>query len=218
MQTSKNRVKNYFNKKAQEFDDIYSGQKNVIGRFFDKKLRWDMEKRFERALEECGEVAGKTIIDIGCGSGRFMKALQEKKPKLILGVDFAPQMIHLAQKILNENTPDSPCKFVIGDFSQMHFKRPFDIALAIGLFDYISESLPILKKIHQVTTEKLIATFPRKRTLRARIRKLRLKLYSCPVNFFTVDQVERLIEKAGFSQISREIFGQLIFVVAKKSG
>lgn len=212
----KDPVKNHFNKKAQAFDSIYSGEKSVIGNCLDKKLRWDMEKRFRRTLEECRDVTGKTIIDIGCGSGRYMEALQKKNPKMILGLDFAPNMISLAQKIMNKKKPGSPCRFVIGDFDQMQFKTNFDIALAIGLFDYIADPYPLLSKIAKLTNEKFIATFPRKGTLRSRLRRLRLKLQSCPVNFFTVDQVQHLIKKAGFFQMKYEIFGQLIFIVAEK--
>ena len=214
---SKDQVKKHFNKKAQAFDSIYSGEKNIFGRFLDKKLRWDMEKRLQRTLEECGNVAGKTIIDIGCGSGRLMEALQKKNPKMILGIDFAPNMIFMAKKNLNKNNPDIPCRFLVGDFSQMHFKNSFDISLAIGFFDYISDPFPFLLKIAQITKEKFIATFPRKDTLRSKLRKLRLQFQSCPVNFFTVDQVRHLIKKAGFSQIQYETFGQLIFITAKRS-
>ena len=213
---SKDQVKKHFNKKAQAFDSIYSGEKNIFWRFLDKKLRWDMEKRLQRTLEECGDVTGKTIIDIGCGSGRFMKALQKKRPKMILGIDFAPNMIIMAQKILNKNNPGSPCRFVIGDFDQMQFKSNFDIALAIGLFDYIADPSPLLSKIARITDGKFIATFPRAGTLRSTLRRLRLKLQSCPVNFFTIDKVNHLIKKAGFSQMKYEIFGQLIFITAEK--
>lgn len=208
-------VKEHFDKTAQEFDSIYTGEKSAFGRLLDRMFRWDMEKRFDRTIEECGDIEGKTIIDIGCGSGRFMEILQERRPDLILGVDFAPRMLALAQKILQRKMTDSPCRFVAGDFNQMHFRTSFDITLAIGLFDYISDPLEMLKRIRLVTDEKLIATFPRKGTLRARIRKVRLGLRACPVYFFTPEEVVKLLERAGFSTIQSEIFGQLIFITAK---
>lgn len=209
-------VQKHFDRKADDFDSIYTGRKSAIGRFLDRKLRWDMEKRFQRTIEECGDVSGKTIIDVGCGSGRFMQPLQEKNPKLILGVDFAPTMLVIARKILREKMPDSPCEFVVGDFNELEFKTNFDITLAIGLFDYIADPLPMLKKMCRITDEKLIATFPIKGTLRARIRKLRLSLYSCPVFFFSPDEVVKMLESAGFIDIKWEIFGQLIFATAAR--
>jgi ubiquinone/menaquinone biosynthesis C-methylase UbiE len=211
---SKDLVQVHFDRTAETFDSIYTGRKSAFSRFLDKKLRWDMEKRFERTIEECGEVNGKTIIDVGCGSGRFMEALQVKHPGLILGLDFAPTMLSLAQKILFEKMPDSPCRFVVGDYNQVNFKQNFDITLAIGLFDYIAEPLPMLKKMRQTTDQKLIATFPRKGTLRAILRNIRLSLHNCPVFFFTPDEVNGLLKNAGFTEIKQEIFGQLIFITA----
>jgi len=68
----------------------------------------------------------------------------------------------------------------------------------IGLFDYVAEPLPFLRKMCQVTRRKVVATFPLKWTWRAPVRKVRLALRGCPVYFFTKPQVERLMADAGF--------------------
>ncbi|NQS98614.1 MAG: methyltransferase domain-containing protein [candidate division Zixibacteria bacterium] len=208
-------VQKHFHKKADDFDSIYTGQKSGIARLLDKWFRWDMEKRFQRTIEECGDVSGKTIIDVGCGSGRFMEVLQGKNPSLILGLDFVPNMLIIARKILSEQMADNPCELATGDFNRMEFRKPFDITLAIGLFDYIAEPLQMLKKMRHVTREKLIATFPRAGTLRSAIRKVRLSLYKCPVYFFKPEQVRSMMEEAGFTDIQLEAFGQLIFATGK---
>ena len=97
----------------------------------------------------------------------------------------------------------------------MEFKRKFEITLAIGLFDYIYDPLSMLKKMRSITSEKLIATFPRSGTVRAAVRKVRLTLYKCPVFFFSPQGVKRLLSEAGFGDIRLEIFGQLIFITCK---
>jgi len=211
----KDLVQKHFNATAEQFDNIYLGNKGLISRYLDKKLRWDMEKRFQRTIEECGNVEGKKIIDIGCGSGRFMEALHRKGPALILGVDFAPNMIEIAHNILHSQMPETPCKLVVGDFNRMEFEETFDIAIGIGLFDYIADPLTMLKKIRKVTSGRLIASFPLKGTFRAFIRKIRLSLYRCPVYFFSVDEVRNLLKNADFHQVKCETFGQLIFVAAE---
>ncbi len=210
-----NLVSKHFNKTAKEFDSIYTGEKSRFSRILDRWFRWDMDERFCRVIEECGDVEGKTIIDVGCGSGRFIEQLQMKHPKLILGVDFAPNMLAIARMILHNRMKDSPTLLVAGDFNQMYFKINFDITLAIGLFDYIADPLPTLCKMREVTSEKLIATFPIRGTLRAHIRKIRLGLRRCPVCFFTLEQAHNLLKTAGFTNIESDIFGQLIFVTAK---
>jgi len=212
---NKDLVQVHFDKTAKEFDSIYTGEKSKFGRFLDRKLRWDMEKRFERTIQECGDIKGKSIIDIGCGSGRFMEILQTGYPDLILGVDFAPNMLLIAQNILHAKMTDSPSKFVVGDFNKMAFKSGFDITLAIGLFDYIEDPLDMLNKMRTVTKEKLIATFPRSGTLRSVIRKVRLGVRGCPVYYFSEDQVKKLLLDSGFTIMKFEVFGQLIFITAK---
>ena len=215
MKNSADLVREHFEKRSKEFDSIYSGKKGRVGRFLDDKLRWDMKKRLERTLEECRDAGGKTIIDIGCGSGRFMESLQNNHPRLILGIDFAPRMIFSAQANVNPDQPDAPCRFVVGDFNQMQFKTPFDISLAIGLFDYVEHPLSMLQRIRAATRDKMIASFPREGTLRSQLRKWRLSYYSCPVYFYSTERVKDLLEEAGFSDIKQETFGQLIFVVAR---
>lgn len=215
MKNPKDTVREYFDKKSEDFDSIYSGNKNFIGRYLDKKLRWDMEERLQKTIRECQNILNKTIIDIGCGSGRFIEALQVKSPKLLVGIDYAPNMISIAKKRTESKKSFSNPILIIGDFKQLHFKSVFDIVLGIGLFDYVEEPLPILVKMRGITKEKIITTFPRKGTFRAFIRRIRLRLNSCPVYFYSLPQVEHLIEEAGFSIETREIFGQLIFITAK---
>lgn len=210
---SQDKIKVHFIKNAKRFDRIYTEEKSALGRFLDRKLRWDMKERFERTLEECGDITGKTIIDIGCGTGRYMEALLEGNPKLILGVDFASEMISEAQKNIEEKASGSLCKFVVGDFNQISFEDKYDISLAIGIFDYVEEPLPMLKKIRMITKEKLIASFPREGTLRAKLRRWRYKFLSCPVYFFSEREVKHFLDEAGFTDPKLEIIGQIIFVV-----
>lgn len=208
-------VQTHFDKKSQDFDNIYTGKKSAWGKFLDKMLRWDMETRFKRTIEECGDVTGKTILDVGCGSGRFMLPLHRKNPKLITGLDFAPQMLEIAERLLKEDFPETPAKLIEGGYGDIDFEEPFDIIIAIGLFDYIDDVLPMLKKMRKETKEKLIASFPISGTSRAFIRKIRLGVYNCPVYFFSEDQVRNLLTQADFADIELEKFGQLIFVTAK---
>ena len=91
------------------------------------------------------------------------------------------------------------------------FDREFDVTLAIGLFDYVADCVPFLKKMQRLSRRKVVATFPRKWTWRAPVRKVRLALRGCPVYFFTRPQVERLMSdvplrarlaQAGYDKIS----------------
>ena len=60
---------------AQDFDAIYTGQgKSGFSRTLDRVFRKDIYQRFDWVMEKTGDVRGKSICDIGCGSGRNRSA------------------------------------------------------------------------------------------------------------------------------------------------
>ena len=66
-------VARFWNAIADEFDSIYTGaNKSVFSRFLDRYFRKDIYERFDWVMQKCADVRGKTICDIGCGSGRFV--------------------------------------------------------------------------------------------------------------------------------------------------
>lgn len=206
------KVKTHFHETAEGFDAIYSGQKGPLARWLDKKLRWDMYERFRRTVAECDE-PGLAVLDVGCGSGRFGVAVAKAGASEVVGLDFAENMLALARRLAEQEGVAERCEFVNADFMEQKFDRAFDVILAIGLFDYVADSLPFLKKMRRLARRKVVATFPRKWTWRAPIRKVRLTLHGCPVYFFTRGQLDGLMGEAGFPRYTIETIGKIHFVV-----
>lgn len=50
-------------------------------------------------LEACGDVEGLSILDCGCGEGRFCRMLVERGAKYVLGLDLCELMIEAAQEL-----------------------------------------------------------------------------------------------------------------------
>jgi demethylmenaquinone methyltransferase/2-methoxy-6-polyprenyl-1,4-benzoquinol methylase len=207
-------VRDHFHRTAAEFDSIYSGEKSVLGRMLDRWLRWDMYERFRMTIDECQSIEGKRVLDIGTGSGRFLFPLVERNPEKLVGIDIAPGMIDLAKSLAREQGVESKVEFILGDFQTHQFEQPFHISIAVGVFDYIKVPLPLARKIREVTTEKAIMTFPNRSTIRAPIRKIRLSLRGCPVYFYNLKDVDRLIKDAGFSHYQTRQIGNIFFTVA----
>jgi 2-polyprenyl-3-methyl-5-hydroxy-6-metoxy-1,4-benzoquinol methylase len=203
-------IAKYWNDIAYDFDAIYTGNKGPIGRSLDRWLRRDIYQRYEWVMKEAGpaDLRGMKICDIGCGSGRFVASLA-KRGAQVTGVDFAPDMLKLSAELVEKEGVADRCKFVLSDALNWKTDEKFDLVIAIGFWDYVGDPLPTLKVIRSLTKTTFLSAWPRAGTLRAGIRKVRLKADGCPVYFFTLPQVEDYLQRAGFRVESREILGQL---------
>lgn len=207
-------IANYWDRIAPQFDAIYSGKKNPIARSLDRWLRRDIYQRFDWVMRKAGDARNLTVCDVGCGSGRFVAALAERGAR-VTGLDFAPQMLDLARDLVKQAGVADKCNFVLSDILDWKTNDKFDLVLAIGFWDYVADPLERLRVIRGITRDRFLSAWPRAGTMRAAIRKRRLKVAGCPVYFWTHEQVEDYLTKAGFSLTSSEIYGQLFCVESR---
>jgi cyclopropane fatty-acyl-phospholipid synthase-like methyltransferase len=201
------KVLEYFQTTATRFASIYESPRLV-----DRIFRWDMYERFRRTLEECAPVGGRSVLDIGCGSGQYAAALAASGAGEVVGLDFATNLLQIAMANARRAGVTEQCRFITGDFLTYPFERPFDYVIAVGFFDYVREPLPFLRRAREVTREKFIATFPRLLTWRAPLRKVRLTLAGCPVFFYTRRRIAASMRQAGFDVAKIERCGKIYFV------
>jgi len=201
-------IAEYWNNIAPQFDAIYTGDKNPVGRALDRWLRRDIYQRFEWVMSEAGDARGMKICDVGCGSGRFVASLA-KRGAQVTGVDFAPEMLRLGAQLAEKEGVADRCKFVLNDVLDWKTQEQFDLVIAIGFWDYVADPLPRLKVIRGLTKTTFLSAWPRAGTVRAAVRTVRLRAAGCPVYFFSLPQVEDYLQRAGFRVESHEILGQL---------
>ncbi|MBN3038757.1 MAG: class I SAM-dependent methyltransferase [Candidatus Omnitrophica bacterium] len=169
-----------------------------------------MYKRFELTLKECSSPKVKTILDVGCGSGRYSVALA-KVGADVTGIDFSENMLAIARELARINDVSQMCKFIKADFLAYGFKDKFDICLAIGVLEYFKDPQPLLQKMASITKDKIVLSLPVKWMLRSGIRKIRLALKNYPVYFYTRGQIENMLQKCGLNdyrikQVDRDYF------------
>lgn len=210
-------VARFWNDIASDFDAIYTGkEKSPIARALDRYFRKDIYQRFDWVMEKSGDVKGKRICDIGCGSGRFVTEFAKRGAAHVTGVDVAPEMLKLAQNLVTQDGVADVCDFVHTDVLNWKTDQKYDTTIAIGFWDYIMEPPQRLRNIRKITNKQFLSAWPRFWTWRMPVRKVRLQyIQGCPVYFFRKPQVYKMIEEAGFRVESCEVVGKLYCVDAR---
>jgi SAM-dependent methyltransferase len=211
------RVSQFWNDIAKDFDAIYTGHKGGFGRALDSWLRKDMFLRFDWVMRKAGDVKGRRICDIGCGSGRYVAAFAKNGATEVVGIDVAPEMLKLARQVMTAAGVAQRCRFHLMDVIDWRSDEKFDTTIAIGFWDYIADPLSRLRIIRGITRGRFLSAWPRFGTWRMPLRKLRLSAQGCPVYFYRRSRVDELLRQSGFRAVSWETIGQLHCVEAVTS-
>ena len=204
----------FWNNEADAFQSIYTHRKSRFANTLDQIFRKDMYERFTFTIKNCEPIRGRTFLDVGCGNALYSLELARKGAAKVVGIDISEVMIGLCkQSSENENLTDI-CTFIQTDLLDYKPESTFDVSFGIGLFDYISDPLPVLKRMREVSTDKAIMAFPRLWTWRAPVRKVRLARKGCDVFFYSKAKIEKLLRDAGFSRQEIVKVGKLYCVVA----
>ncbi len=194
-------IKEYFQKYAENFDSLYSKNRNIFLRLLDALFRRDIHQRFVLTLRELGDLSGRSVLDVGCGSGRYCVALAKKNALLVMGLDLSENMLKLAQDLASRSGVGGTCRFIKSDFEDFSSPEKFDLSLAIGVFDYVREPDKFLRKLKALTKTKIIASFPRSLFFRTLQRKMRYQGKGCPVFFYDKNKIIELFTACDLENI-----------------
>jgi 2-polyprenyl-3-methyl-5-hydroxy-6-metoxy-1,4-benzoquinol methylase len=194
------RTQRYFDRTASQFDSIYhEGQ--PLARAFNRTFRKAIYERFAITFAESEPVAGKTILDVGCGSGRYAVEFARRGAARIVGLDYAGGMLSLARSYAKAAGVADRCEFMDGDFTSFSLGERFDVVTAIGVFDYQDKPVEFLRRMLEHCRGRVIATFPGRSVIRMRIRQLRYWLKDCPVLFYSEREVRDIAAAAGLKRV-----------------
>lgn len=104
----------------------------------------------ETELNLFGDVKGKNILDIGCGSGHSLKYLADKGAGELWGLDISTKQIENAKRFLSEN-----------GYSPNLFNSPMEInpGLPTNYFDVVCSVYAIGWTVDMQTTFELISSY-----------------------------------------------------------
>jgi 2-polyprenyl-3-methyl-5-hydroxy-6-metoxy-1,4-benzoquinol methylase len=198
------KVGTYFDEAATTFDTFYDHKRSRFMQWVDRRFRSDMFERYRLTFEALEPLNGKTVIDVGCGSGPYSVEAARRGGKRVLGVDMAQGMIDLGRQRAAAAGVADRCEFVLGTFPEDSPQEIFDYAIVMGVMDYVANPSAFLSTLAQRVRLRAVLSFPSKHWFRTPFRKARYWLKQCPVYFYEPSQIEGLLKTAGFSDIKVE--------------
>ena len=210
----------YWNSKVEDFDAIYSGKGwSNLYKLLSDVLRKDIFDRVNASVAIAKAYQQPiSILDIGCGTGRLIEALQPTS-HFTVGVDYSSKMLAKAKDILMaKGISEDSYQLILGDVVndwplELDTYDKFEIVTMLGLVEYISDPVPLLQKMLRFKPDKIIVSFCRARTLRTYMRRLRYKLQGldCPLFFYTQNEIQKIGEKLDAKSTKIQIVGTLHF-------
>ena len=188
----------FFESYAKSFDSIYGHRKkrSFIGRMNDRFFRRAMYSRFEKTINIIKNDDINSILDVGCGSGRYCLEYL-KYNKSVVGIDLAEEMLKISKHLCESNYPDGNFHFIHGDYLNYTFNKKSEVSILMGLFDYISDPKFLIEKLSKDTSKIILASFPKRWNILTLQRMIRYKIRQCPLFFYTKKQIENMLNDLG---------------------
>lgn len=190
-------VRDYFNREAQRFDAIYESRKPWHQRFIDRAFRQVVLERYRLICNLAPSPGRWTVLDVGCGSGRYSVTLARSGAARVVGIDVASSMIELASAESIRFGVGEQCEFKSTGFLDFSTDERFDVIVATGYYDYLDDPVPHLRKMIALSRGKLMFTIPKRWEWRVPIRKVRFWIERGFVRFYSRREVYDLARAAG---------------------
>lgn len=189
-------VQRYFDQEADRFDAIYEREKPVHQRVVDALFRGVVVDRFHLVSNLAPARGAWSVLDVGCGSGRYAIDLALKGASKVVGVDVSEAMLALASRQAMKAEVATRTEFVAAPFLGYETDERFDVAVAMGYFDYLEDPLPHLVKMKTLCDGRIFISFPKRWEVRVPIRKARFFLERGFVRFYSRREIESLTRDA----------------------
>jgi SAM-dependent methyltransferase len=191
------RVRNRFRAKAEQFDDLYEDERPLV-----RLLRSGLLRRRELAVETVRSYRQPRVLDVGCGSGRIGELVLDAGTRHYVGVDFANEMLALARTRLAGF--GDRAQLIEGDFMDTSLDGPFEVILALGLFDYLPDPDRFSRRMLELCAPGgcVVGSFPAWSLIKGPIRKVRYEwIGDCPIFNYTREELEQLFGASGFGRV-----------------
>lgn len=136
-----NHIEQLWNKMAKAYDAFTSGKNS-----YRDTIEWPCIQSM------LPDIKGKSVIDLGCGSGRYTFLLEEAEPRKLTGVDISDEMLRIARE--KAQSRGSKARFVKGDLHDFVPEDQYDVVFSSTLSHYIVDLFPLFANIYDMLTYK----------------------------------------------------------------
>ena len=136
-----NNIEQIWNKMATAYDAFTSGE-----HAYRDTIEWPCIQKM------LPDIKGKSVIDLGCGSGRYTFLLEEAAPRKLTGVDISDEMLRLARE--KAEARGSSAKFIKGDLHDFVPEDQYDVVFSSTMSHYIVDLFPLFANIYDMLTYK----------------------------------------------------------------
>jgi ubiquinone/menaquinone biosynthesis C-methylase UbiE len=180
--------------------------------------------RRRKAVELLGNLDGKKLLDLGCGTGALVEPLLSTGVEYE-GIDIAPTMIAVAQNHLQELGAETRFKVRVGTGASLPYgANQFDAVVAMGFLEYFDEPERMIAEVIRVAKPgaRLVFTIPQKFCLDAwvvratapvrSVARVMLRKPPEPVerNKYTPRQFQELFQKFGCRIVGERFYNTLL--------
>ena len=209
--TAPERVRTRFEERANQFDDLYEDERWLV-----RTLRPGLFRRRQLCVDTVKSYDAPNVLDVGCGSGRIGEfVLEEAGAQHYVGVDFSAPMIDLARARLQGRFGDRT-HLIVDDFLTAPLTGPFEVILAVGLFDYLPEPHRFARRMFELTAPGgcVVGSFPTWSLVKGPIRKVRYEwIGNCPIFNYSRRELELMFGASGFDRIEVQSPGRSGYLV-----
>lgn len=192
------RVRTRFEERAHQFDDLYEDERWLV-----RALRPGLFRRRQLAVETVTAYTNPKVLDVGCGSGRIGEFVLDAGASHYVGVDFSEPMIEMSRARLTPRFADK-IELLVADFLSAPLTGPFEVILAVGLFDYLPDPHLFARKMFDLTAPggSVVGSFPTWSWLKGPVRKIRYEwIGDCPIFNYSRRELELLFGASGFERV-----------------
>jgi SAM-dependent methyltransferase len=208
--TAPERVRTRFEERAHQFDDLYEDERWLV-----RTLRPGLFRRRQLSVDTVRAYTEANVLDVGCGSGRIGEfVLAEAGAAHYVGVDFSAPMIELARARLQRFGDKT--ELIVDDFLTASLTGPFEVILAVGLFDYLPEPHRFTRRMFELCAPGgcVVGSFPTWSLVKGPIRKVRYEwIGNCPIFNYSRRELELMFGAAGFDRVETRSPGRSGYLI-----